>query len=164
MIDLSIAANEDERLALAIFQAMERGTLLDVMLEICSDDFVWANSGLPTLNGQDEIRDLMARGGFRNEIPILNTQTHFSADVLHIASRGGAVLTERIDHHWNEEGRDLMTPHIAGVVEVRGGKLTALRDFYDVACYQQTPTDIDPEFTLDAHRARVAALSAPGGE
>ena len=156
MIDLAIAANQEERLALAIFQAMEHGTLLEVMTEICTPDFVWANSGLPTLYGQDEIRALMGRGGFRSEIPILETQTHFSADVLHIASRGGAVLTERIDHHWDEEGRDLMTPHIAGVVEISDGKLTALRDFYDVACYQQAPTEIDPEYTLAAHRARVS--------
>ena len=157
MIDLSIATCDDERLTLKIFQSMEQGTLLSVMAEICTEGFVWANSGLPTLQGQEAVRELMARGGFRNEIPILATQTHFSADVLHIASRGGAVFTERIDHHWDAEGRDLMTPHIAGVVEIEGGKISALRDFYDVACYLQAPTEIDPDFTLDAHRRRLGA-------
>ena len=156
MIDPSTAANEDERLALSLFAAMEAGKFLEVMEAACTKDFVWANSGLPTLNGQNEIRALFARGGFRNEIPILAEQTHFSADVIHVASRGGVVFTERIDHHWAADGRDLMTPHIAGVVEVENGKAKALRDFYDVACYRQQPTPADPSFTLVAHRERLA--------
>lgn len=107
MIDLSIAANAEERIALRLFRAMEQGTLLNEMAEICSDDLVWGNSGLPTLKGQEEIRDLM-------------------------------------------------TPHIAGVVDVVDGKIVALRDFYDVACCRQTPTEINPEFTLAAHRLRFS--------
>ena len=155
MIDLNDANNDNERVALAIFKAMEDGTLLDTMQALCSEDFVWANSGLPTLRGQAEVIDLMARGGFRTEIPILDGQTHFSADLLHIASRGDVVFTERIDHHWAADGRDLMTPHIAGVIEIRDGKISALRDFYDIRCYQQTPTQVQPDYTLEAHSARI---------
>ena len=81
---------------------------------------------------------LMRQGGFRTEIPILEQQTHFSADLIHIASTDNVVFTERIDHHWAADGRDLMTPHIAGVIELLGNKICALRDFYDVACYSQT--------------------------
>ena len=155
MIDLALAQNEHEHMALEIFKAMEDGNVIDRIPQLCTEDLVWANSGLPTLNGQAEVFALMARGGFRNEIPILDTQTHFSADVLYIASRDNIVFTERIDHHWNEAGQDLMTPHIAGVIEIRDGKISALRDFYDVACYQQSPTKIDPEYTLEAHRKRT---------
>jgi limonene-1,2-epoxide hydrolase len=68
----------------------------------------------------------------------------FSSDLLHIASADDVVFTERVDHHWDAQGRDLMTPHIAGVMEIRDGKIAALRDFYDTACYQQAPTDPDP--------------------
>ncbi len=156
MIDLSVAGNDNERLALAIFKAMEDGDLLDRMTELCTEDFVWANSGLPTLNGQQAFRDLASRGGFRDLIPILADQTHFTADLLHIASAANVVFTERVDHHWAADGRDLMTPHIAGVIEIRDGKICALRDFYDIACYQQQPTLPDPEFTLSAHRARLS--------
>ena len=152
MIDPGIATNDNERLALAIFKAMEDGDLLQRMTELCSEDFVWANSGLPTLHGQQAVRDLMARGGFRTEIPILDTQTHFSADVLFIASRDNVVFTERIDHHWDADGRDLMTPHIAGVIEVADGKITALRDFYDIGCYQQEPTAVQPGYALAEFR------------
>lgn len=160
MINLNDAHNANERLALRIFKAMEDGDLLEVMAEVCCEDFVWVNSGLPTLNGQSEVRDLMSRGGFRNEIPILETQTHFSADLLHIASNGPVVFTERIDHHWAADGRDLMTPHIAGVIEIRGAQISALRDFYDVACYHQEPTAVDTNYTLEAHRLRTAGHSA----
>ncbi len=155
MIDLNDARNDAERLALTMFRAMETGNLLQTMAEICIDDFVWANSGLPTLHGQQAVRELMTRGGFRNEIAILQQQTHFSADLLHMASDGGVVFTERIDHHWDAEGRDLMTPHIAGVIEVQNGRICALRDFYDVACYQQQPTDIQPDFELRAFQSRT---------
>lgn len=150
-----MAANDNERLALQLFLAMENGNLLEALSELCTADFVWANSGLPTLRGLSEIEALFAKGGFRSEIPILAEQTHFSAEVIHIASRGAAVLTERIDHHWSADGRDLMTPHIAGVVEIERGQATALRDFYDVACYQQIPSEVDPLFTLAAHNART---------
>ena len=146
-----------EQLALRIFKAMEDGNLLDLMPELCTDDFIWANSGLPTLHGQAAFKELTAEGGFRKHIPILAEQTHFSADLVHIASTGNIVFTERIDHHWAEDGRDLMTPHIAGVIEIRDGKISALRDFYDVACYEQEPTAVDPEYTLAAHRAKTSA-------
>ena len=58
------------------------------------------------------------------------------------------LFTERIDHHWDAEGRDLMTPHICGVIEIVDGRITALRDFYDVAVYEQEPTAPDPEHAL----------------
>ena len=155
MIDLNVASNANERLALSIFKAMDEGNLLDVMPQICTEDFVWQNSGLPTLHGQAAVFDLMAKGGFRTEIPILQTQTHFSADLVHIASNANVVFTERIDHHWDRDGRDLMTPHIAGVIEIRNDKICALRDFYDVACYQQTPTEVQSQYALETYRALV---------
>ncbi len=156
MIDLTAADNAIERRALELFKAMDDGALVERLTELCTADMVWANSGLPTLHGRQEILELMAQGGFRTHIPILGEMTHFSADLIHIASRGHVVFTERIDHHWAADGRDLMTPHIAGVIEIRNGKVCALRDFYDVACYQQAPLPADPAYTLEAHRARLA--------
>ena len=88
----------------------------------------------------------MARGVFTTVIPILKSMESFSADLIHIASSGNVVFTERVDHHWDVDGRDLMTPHIAGVIEIREGKVCALRDFYDTICYQQEPGEPDPAF------------------
>lgn len=144
-----MADNEDEALALALLKAMEDGDLRAKVETLCTDDFVWANSGLPTLHGKAAVRAHMDAGGFSREIPILATMTSFSADLLHVASRNGVVFTERIDHHWDADGRDLMTPHIAGVMEIRDGRIAALRDFYDVACYQQQPTVPDPQHAVN---------------
>ena len=148
MIDLEMATNDNERLALRLLLAMEDGSLMEAMGELCGHDFVWANSGLPTLNGLAAVRQHMASGGFAQKIPILKTMTSFSADVLYLASNGPIVFSERIDHHWDADGRDLMTPHIAGVMEIHHGRVSALRDFYDTACYQQVPTDPDPLHAL----------------
>ncbi|MGI9577123.1 MAG: limonene-1,2-epoxide hydrolase family protein [Microthrixaceae bacterium] len=152
MIDLDHADNDIERLALSLFKAMEQGDFMDVMAKRCADDFVWANSGLPTLAGQPAIRAHSSAGGFASKVPILTNMRSFSADLVAIAStgdmRGGIVFNERIDHHWDRDGRDLMTPHICGVVEIRDDKATALRDFYDTACYAQEPTEPNPAHAM----------------
>lgn len=139
MIDLSMASNAEEQLSLQLLIAMEQGTLPEALATLCSEDFVWANSGLPTLSGRQHVLEHLAAGGFAATIPILATMTSFSADLLHIASRNQVVFTERIDHHWDASGRDLMTPHIAGVMEIRDNRICAMRDFYDTACYSQKP-------------------------
>jgi limonene-1,2-epoxide hydrolase len=163
MIDLEVASNDDERLALRLLMAIEDGDFGTELTNLCTQDFVWANSGLPTLFGQAEVLELMAKGGFASELPLLAEMTHFSVDLLHIASRpgergrSGVVFTERIDHHWAASGADLMTPHIAGVMEICDGRVVALRDFYDTACYSQEPTTADPAFSLAAFRERTRA-------
>ncbi len=156
MIDLNDASNANERLALEIFKAMDDGRIVDAVPELTTPDFVWSNSGLPDLKGQEAVLELLTSGGFSNEIPILAEMTHFTADLVHIASVGDTVFTERIDHHWSADGRDLMTPHIAGVVEVRDGRIARLHDFYDTICYTQEPTASQPGFTLaERHPERV---------
>jgi len=138
-VDLSLARNDNERLALALFRAMEEGNFIERLPDLVTEDFAWSNSGLPTLAGRQAVIAHARAGGFARAIPILATMTSFSADVLNIASNGNVVFTERIDHHWDARGWDLMTPHIAGVVEIRDGKACALRDFYDTSCYRQSP-------------------------
>ena len=158
MIELADGRTENERLALSLFKAMEDGDLPAVMATHCTEDFTWSNSGLPDLHGQRAILDLMASGGFAQQIPILAEMTHFTADLILIASNGDTVFTERVDHHWSADGRDLMTPHICGVVEIRAGKVARLHDFYDTACYRQEPTAVQPGFTLaERHPERAAA-------
>lgn len=144
MIDLTMARNDNELLALTLLKSMEDGQLRATVEGICTEDFAWANSGLPTIVGQEALWVLMGSGGFSTLIPILAGMRSFTADILHLASSGDVVFTERIDHHWDSEGRDLMTPHIAGVIEFRDGRICALRDFYDTICYSQVPTESDP--------------------
>ncbi len=157
MINLDDASNANERLALEIFKAMDDGRIVDAIPELTTEDFVWSNSGLPDLKGQQEVLSLLTSGGFANEIPILQEMTHFTADLVSIASSGNVVFTERVDHHWAADGRDLMTPHICGVVEITDGKISRLHDFYDTAVYQQEPTAVQAGFSLaERHPERLA--------
>lgn len=160
MINTNAATNDNEKLVLMLIRAMETGELANDLPRLCTDDFTWENSGLAPLVGQKAIFEQMAAGGFASQIPILRTMTHFSAELLHMASSGNVVFTERVDHHWDEDGCDLMTPHICGVAEVRDGKISAFRDFYDTACYSQRPTVPQTGFSLTAFRERQAAGAA----
>ena len=152
MVNISLGRNDNERTVLKLIRAMELGTLDQSIDELCSSEFIWANSGLPTIYGLEQLRGHMASGGFSNDIPILKKMTHFSAELLNLASDNDIVFTERLDHHWDESGRDLMTPHICGVSKVVDGKIRSFRDFYDVACYQQEPSEINPGFDLESFR------------
>ena len=152
MIDVTEATDSNEALVLRLIRAMETGELPETIKSVCTDDFVWTNSGLDTISGQAELFEQMARGGFASQIPILKTMTHFSAELIHMASRGDIVFTERVDHHWDEQGHDLMTPHICGVAELRDGRISAFRDFYDVVCYSQSPTEAQEGFDLASFR------------
>ena len=152
MVNVSLGRNDNERTVLKLIRAMELGTLDQTMDELCSPEFIWANSGLSTIYGLEQLRGHMTSGGFANDIPILKDMTHFSAELLNLASDNDIVFTERLDHHWDKSGRDLMTTHICGVSKVVNGKILSFRDFYDVACYEQKPGEIKPDFELQAFR------------
>ncbi len=145
MIDLTTARNDNEFLALSLLRAMEEGKTREGIENLCTSDFEWANSGLPTLKGQSEIFSHLASGGFGTMIPILENMVSFSSDVHQLASFGDTVYTERTDHHWDSQGQDLMTAIIRGVFEIQGGKISALRDFYNTDCYKQQPTKSNTE-------------------
>jgi len=160
MIHLNDATNENERRVLQLMRAMETGDLPATLRAICTEDFCWTNSGLADIQGLAELEAHMAKGGFASQIAVIREMTHFSAELIHMASRGDVVFTERVDHHWSEDGRDLMTPHICGIAELREGRISAFRDFYDVACYEQVPTPVQPGFSLAEFRAAQAAGEA----
>ena len=146
MVDLTLATNDNERLCLRLLASMEDGTFRTAVNDLCTPDFTFENSGLPTIHGLDNLARFNADGGFAKHIPIIRETCRFTADVLHIASSGNVVFTERYDHFWDKDGRDLMTPKICGIMEMRDGRVAAMREYYDTACYSQTPTDPNPEF------------------
>ena len=147
MVDLTLASNDNEALCLKLLKSMEDGTFRTVARELCTPDFVFENSGLPTINGLDHLEAFNAEGGFAKLIPIIRDTRRFTADVLHIASNGNVVFTERYDHFWDIDGRDLMTPKICGIMEMRDGRVAAMREYYDTACYSQEPTEPIPAFS-----------------
>lgn len=146
MVDPSIATNDNERLCLRLLASMEDGSFRTAANELCTPDFVFENSGLPTIRGLDHLAKFNAEGGFARHIPIIANTRRFTADVLHIASSGNVVFTERVDHFWDVDGRDLMTPRICGIMEIREGRVAAMREYYDTACYSQQPSEPNPHF------------------
>jgi limonene-1,2-epoxide hydrolase len=146
MVDLSLATNDNELLCLRLLASMENGTFRTAVNDLCKQDFTFENSGLPTIHGLEHLARFNAEGGFARHIPIIRDTRRFTADVLHIASRGNVVFTERYDHFWDADGRDLMTPRICGIMEMRDGRVAAMREYYDTVCYSQTPTEPNPDF------------------
>jgi hypothetical protein len=45
-------------------------------------------------------------------------------------------------------------------MEIREGRIVALRDFYDTKCYSQAPVKVDPAFAFEAFRERTKARAA----
>ena len=54
-------------------------------------------------------------------------------DMLALAESGNRVLTERIDHLCDGQGKAVMSLAVMGVFEVQDGKITGWRDYFDTA-------------------------------
>jgi limonene-1,2-epoxide hydrolase len=93
----------------------------DAADEALDDDLVYQNVGLPTIRGRQRTMKLL-RG-------LSRPNAGFDVKIHRIASEGSAVLTERTDvlifgpfqaHFW-----------VCGVFEVRDGRITLWRDYFD---------------------------------
>lgn len=91
----------------------------DAAIALLDDEVVWRNTGLPTFEGQRVhamLRDMESRGiGFE-------VQWH------HVASSGGAVLTDRTDVI--KAGPWGTSFHVRGTFEVRDGKIVLWDDAF----------------------------------
>jgi limonene-1,2-epoxide hydrolase len=67
----------------------------------------------------------------------------FRAEMLAIASEGNRVLTERIDHLIDEEGKVAQSVRLMGVFEVCDGKIAAWRDYFDTAGFASATNAIN---------------------
>jgi limonene-1,2-epoxide hydrolase len=100
--------------------AWPRGDI-DVLMGFFADDAVYHNIPVPAAFGAPAIRDaFLAFAKLMDSIEIIN---------LNVAAQDHVVFTERIDRfHWGKNTLDLP---VAGVFEVRDGKITAHRDYFD---------------------------------
>jgi limonene-1,2-epoxide hydrolase len=87
-----------------------------------SDDAVYHNIPLEAVTGRDSIRDTIGM--------FLGMADKVWFDTLHIVADGSVVMTERVDHFVMGE-RDIALP-VMGTFEVRDGKITAWRDYFDM--------------------------------
>src|SRR5262245_48668999 len=87
-----------------------------------SDDAVYHNIPLEAVTGRDAIRDTIGM--------FLGMADKVWFDTQHIVADGSVVMTERVDHFVMGD-RDIALP-VMGTFEVRDGKITAWRDYFDM--------------------------------
>jgi limonene-1,2-epoxide hydrolase len=85
-----------------------------------ADDLVYQNVGLPTIYGRDRALKLLGS---------LGGATSFEVKIHRIAADGAAVLTERTDALIFGPLR--LQFWVCGVFEVRDGRITLWRDYFD---------------------------------
>jgi limonene-1,2-epoxide hydrolase len=109
-----------ERVVLDFLAAWPRGDIEELMA-FFAPDAVYHNIPVPPVRGATAIREaFLAFARLMDSIEIEN---------LHVAASGDVVFTERIDRFRNKTVT-LDLP-VAGVFEVRDGKIVAHRDYFD---------------------------------
>jgi limonene-1,2-epoxide hydrolase len=92
----------------------------DTVESVLADNIEWQNVGYPTIRGRDRIVKLFRRGQGR---------FGFGVKIHRIAAEGTAVLTERTDAV--VIGPLRVQFWVCGVFEVRDGRITLWRDYFD---------------------------------
>jgi limonene-1,2-epoxide hydrolase len=100
---------------------------VDAILAWFAPDAVYHNMPMAPVRGHAEIRAVL-------EI-FVPPASKIEFEVLTIASRGNVVFTERVDR-FTVGDKEIALP-VAGVFEVRDGKIAAWRDYFDMASYQR---------------------------
>ncbi len=99
---------------------------LDEILGFFSDDAVYHNIPMDPARGKAAIKAVI------NTFLPMAKSLHFK--VLKTASAGNVVFNERVDVFDLGGGKTISLP-VAGVFEVSDGKITAWRDYFDMAMY-----------------------------
>jgi limonene-1,2-epoxide hydrolase len=115
---------ENERLVRDFCVAWKRRNINE-LLGYFADDAIYHNMPMQPVQGRDGIRQI-----FEFFIP---PAQEIEWEVLHIASSGSVVFTERVDR-FVIAGKKVELP-VAGVFEIRAGKIAAWRDYFDMATW-----------------------------
>jgi limonene-1,2-epoxide hydrolase len=99
---------------------------IDELLGFFTDDAVYHNIPVEPVRGKAAIR------GVINTFLPMAKSLHFK--VLKSASSGNVVFNERVDVFDLGNGKTISLP-VAGVFEVTGSKISAWRDYFDMAMY-----------------------------
>ncbi|HEY6298291.1 MAG TPA: limonene-1,2-epoxide hydrolase family protein [Candidatus Binatus sp.] len=99
---------------------------IEELLAFFTDDAVYHNIPLESAKGKDAIRSVI------NTFLPMARSLHFK--VLNSASNGNTVFNERVDIFDLGNGKTISLP-VAGVFEITGSKISAWRDYFDMAMY-----------------------------
>lgn len=98
--------------------------------EYFTADCVYENVALTHSVGPAEAKALME--GF-------NAQMGFASlivEMVSIVAAGNIVMTERVDHLCDADGKRVVTLRLMGVFEIRDGKIAAWRDYFDTVPFR----------------------------
>ncbi len=87
-----------------------------------AEDAVYHNMPLEPIVGRAAIEETFA--GFVAMAPQIRFETR------HLLAEGDLVMTERVDHFTSDQGT--ISLPVMGAFEVRGGKIAAWRDYFDL--------------------------------
>jgi limonene-1,2-epoxide hydrolase len=100
---------------------------LDAGLALLTDDVEYDNVPMPTAHGVDEVRAFLG--------PFLDGATKVEFVVHREAAAGDVVLNERTDRFLL--GERWLEIKVAGVFEVRDGKIALWRDYFDLGQFNE---------------------------
>lgn len=103
------------------------GGLAQAIRDFFTPDAVWENVGMSKTTGPDEAMGVLSGFGQDPATIVMQVET------LAIAAIGDKVLTERIDHIVDGDGKSVMAFPLMGIFEVKDGKIAAWRDYFDTA-------------------------------
>ena len=95
------------------------------LIEYFADGAVYHNMPMAPVTGKDAIKGVLDM--------FLKPAASAEFVMLKIAAAGDTVLTERVDK-FSIGGASIELP-VAGVFELRDGKITAWRDYFDMAAW-----------------------------
>ncbi len=96
----------------------------DLLTDYFAEDGVYHNMPMAPLEGREAIRGFLT--GFLSGVESAEFQ------IKNIATSGNVVITERVDVFRLTNGREGAFP-VAGIFEIRDGKIAAWRDYFDMA-------------------------------
>jgi limonene-1,2-epoxide hydrolase len=102
----------------------------DEILGFFTEDAVYHNMPMPPTSGKAAIRNVLDM--------FLKPAQSVEFETLYIAGDGDVVHTERIDR-FDIAGKKIELP-VAGVFEVKDGKIAAWRDYFDMATWTRQTT------------------------
>jgi len=115
---------ENEKLVTDFCQSWTRKDL-DEILSYLADDCFYHNIPMEPCVGKAAIRVFLE--------PFLKGADTASFEIKHTTSAGNVVMNERVDHF--VMGPKKIDLPVAGVFEIRNGKIAAWRDYFDLATF-----------------------------
>ena len=120
-------SSEAEKVVNDFCKAFSRRNLEEIM-GYFTDDAVYHNMPMEPAKGKDAIRNVI------NQFLPMAQSLEFK--IFKTASNGNIVFNERVDIFALQNNKMVELP-VAGVFEVKGGKITLWRDYFDMQSYMK---------------------------